>query len=65
MPFSTRESRWGKAGASRSKVSGDMLPSGMPPMPFCFTHMPHCRLQRVVTSTKSLEGCSFDAMFLF
>ena len=61
-PLRTSDSRWGKAGASAAKACGDMLPSAIPPLPSCLTHMSHWRLQRVVTSTKSREGKAVGAM---
>ena len=57
MPLSTSDSRNGKAGERRSNVSSVMSPSTRPCPGEYFTHIAQRRLQRVVTSTNSLDGC--------
>ena len=64
MPFKTRVSVYGKAGARRAKTASSMSPSWSRPPGACFGHMAQSRLQREVTSTKSLLGTRLMAGLL-
>ena len=57
-PFRMSASSPGNAGARASNTVIERSPSGEPPPSVCFTHIAQLMLQRVVTSTNSLDGCS-------